>query len=169
MPRVTRDFADDDLVELRRAARELSFLAELARVTASAIESNDLFQLIIGETCRVLGVQVCSLYVVQEGDLLLAATNGLNPAGVGVARMPIGVGITGEAARLWRRLTESRSDLLPIVSHDVRTPLAIALTYVEALYERLSGEERTVIDQVRTELGHVGRMVETVHTAPRRR
>lgn len=252
---------DDDVAALHRTVDELSFLAALARTTSSALNPDELFEVIIKETCRVLGVPVCSLYVVQDGDLVLRATNGLNPAGVGVARMPIGVGITGEAARLmsliplsdatsdprfhwidgideddftamcsvplisanaqvvgvlnvqrqdahvwttdeqatltaiasqlagviersqlqrrleeqlvsereaterWRQLTQARSDLLSIVSHDVRTPLAIALTYVMALQERLRGEEQLVLEQVAAELNHISRMVETILSA----
>lgn len=249
------------MVSLRRTVAELAFLASLGRATSSALDEGELFDVIIAETCRVLEVPVCSLYVVEEGDLVLRATNGLNPAGVGVARMPIGVGITGEAARLmvmiplndapsdprfhwidgvdqdrftamcsvplmradarvvgvlnvqrqdvhewtrdecatltaiasqlagviersqlqrlleqqliaereatlrWRRLTQARSDLLSMVSHDVRTPLAIACTYVDALDERFHGEEQVVLRQVKDELDHVTRMVETILSA----
>lgn len=252
---------NEDVDALHRAVHELSFLAALARTTSSALDPDELFDVIIKETCRVLEVPVCSLYVVQDGDLVLRATNGLNPAGVGVARMPIGVGITGEAARLmsmipladatadprfhwidgidrdeftamcsvplmradarvvgvlnvqrqdahdwtpdeqatltaiasqlagviersqlhgqleeqlaseqevserWRQLTQARSDLLSMVSHDVRTPLAIALTYVTALRERLRGEEQLVLEQVAGELEHITRMVETILSA----
>jgi signal transduction histidine kinase len=252
---------NEDVAALHRAVNELSFLAGLARTTSSALDPDELFDVIIRETCRVLEVPVCSLYVVHDGDLVLRATNGLNPAGVGVARMPIGVGITGEAARLvsmipladatvdprfhwidgidrdeftamcsvplvradarvvgvlnvqrqdahdwtsdeqatltaiasqlagviersqlhrqleeqlaseqevserWRQLTQARSDLLSMVSHDVRTPLAIALTYVTALRERLRGEEQLVLEQVAGELEHITRMVETILSA----
>ena len=252
---------EGDLASLQRTLAEVSFLASLGRATSSALDEGDLFDLIIRETCRVLDVPVCSLYVVEGGDLVLSATNGLNPAGVGVARMPIGIGITGQAASLramiplrdaaadprfhwidgvdqerftamcsvplvraqdhvvgvlnvqrqdvhewtddecatltaiasqlagviernrlqrlleqqlaaereatrrWRQLTQARSDLLSMVSHDVRTPLAIASTYVDALDERLVGEEQKVLEQVKDELDHVTRMVETILSA----
>lgn len=260
-PSVDEPPTGDDVVSLRRAVAELSFLAHLGRATSSTLDEAQLFELIIVETCRVLEVPVCSIYVVEGGDLVLRATNGLNPAGVGVARMPIGVGITGEAARTmqvialrnapsdprfhwidgidqdrftamcsvplmrpdacvvgvlnvqrqdrhewtgderatltaiasqlagvierselqrllgeqlqaereatlrWRQLTQARSDLLSMVSHDVRTPLAIACTYVDALHERLHGEEQVVLERVKDELDHVTRMVETILSA----
>ena len=247
----------DDLEALRRAVVELSFLQHLAVVTSSELDPDELGRLIIRETCEAMHVEVCSLYMVEGDDLVLRATNGLNPAGIGVARMPVGVGITGDAARQvttvgvadvaedsrfawidgvdqerftamcstplvsggrvvgvlnvqrvgrhewtpderatleaiasqlagvferselqqqlerrlvteqeaterWRRLTQSRSDLLSIVSHDVRTPLTITLVYLEALRDRLSGQDREVADGVIAELGHVNRMVETI-------
>jgi len=249
---------DDDVAALRRAVAELTFLQHLAVVTSSELDHDALCRLIIRETCEAMQVQVCSLYMVEGDDLVLRATNGLNPAEIGRARMPVGVGITGDAAlrvatvgvadvaedprfhwidgvdqerftsmcstplvsgghrvvgvlnvqrvdrhdwtaderatleaiasqlagvierselqqqlerRLaaeqeaterWRRLTQSRSDLLSIVSHDVRTPLTITLVYLEALRDRLAGQDREVADGVLAELGHVNRMVETI-------
>jgi signal transduction histidine kinase len=253
-----RPGAPDDLDALRRAVAELSFLQHLAMVTSSELDPDELCRLIIAQTCEAMGVQVCSLYLVEGDDLVLRATNGLNPAGIGVARMPVGVGITGDAAlrvttvgvpdvaedprfnwidgvdqerftsmcstplvsgdrrvvgvlnvqredrhvwgddevatleaiasqlagviersslqqqlerRLvteqeaterWRRLTQSRSDLLNMVSHDVRTPLTITVVYLEALRDRLVGQDREVADGVIAELGHVTRMVDTI-------
>lgn len=90
--------APDDPAALRRAVDELTFLQRLARVSAATLDPDALCALVIRETCDVLGVEVCSLYLVEDGELVLAATNGLNPAGIGRARMPVGVGITGTAA-----------------------------------------------------------------------
>jgi signal transduction histidine kinase len=67
-----------------------------------------------------------------------------------------------EATERWRRLTQSRSDLLSIVSHDVRTPLTITVVYLEALRDRLVGQDREVAAGVLDELGHVTRMVDTI-------
>jgi len=253
-----REGARDDVGALRRAVAELSFLQHLAMVTSSELDPDELCRLIIAQTCEAMSVEVCSLYMVEGDDLVLRATNGLNPAGIGVARMPVGSGITGDAAmrvttvgvpdvaedarfnwidgvdqerftamcstplvsgdrrvvgvlnvqreqrhewtadevatleaiasqlagviersqlqqqlerRLdaereaterWRRLTESRSDLLNIVSHDVRTPLTITVVYLEALRDRLVGQDRLVAGEVLDELGHVTRMVDTI-------
>src|SRR5258708_14141723 len=91
--------AAGDLDGVRRAGAELSFLQQLAVVTSSELDPDELCQLIIAQTCEAMSVQVCSLYLVEGDDLVLRATNGLNPAGIGVARMPVGVGITGDAAK----------------------------------------------------------------------
>lgn len=248
----------EELDALRRAVAELSFLQHLARVTSSALDPDELLGLIIRETCQLMKVEVCSLYMTDGDDLVLTATNGLDPAGVGVARMPLGVGITGtvaatrgvvavadapadprfhwidgldqkeftamcsvplvsgdarvvgvlnvqtverhqwtddecatlvaiasqlagvierselnrrlqlqldaerEAVRRWREASQARSDLVSMVSHDVRAPLAIARTYVDALRERLHGESAEVAEvaaRIADELGHMERMV----------
>ncbi len=230
---------------------ELSFLQHLARATSSMLDPEQLCALVIRETCEVLGVEVCSLYVVDGDEVVLTATNGLNPVGADQARMPLGVGITGTAAmkrstiavrdvaqdprfhwidgldqerftsmcsvplisggtrvvgvlnvqtelphdwtnhetamlaaiasqlagtiershlqgQLERRLAESRalaearSDVLSAVSHDLRTPLTVVLTYVEALREGLTGAQRGVIDQIVDELARMERLVGTM-------
>src|SRR5919198_4685721 len=52
-----------------------------------------------GATAAV-GAEVCSLYLVDRdgSGVTLAATNGLDPRHVGVARLPMGIGITGRVA-----------------------------------------------------------------------
>lgn len=244
----------DEVAALRHAVEELTFLQRLAQMSSSTLDPDALRSLVIGETCRMMDVEVCSLYVVDGDQVVLSATNGLNPSGVGQARMPLGVGITGAAAALrtviavrdaasdprfhwidgvdqerltsmcsvplisgnarvvgvlnvqterpreWsaddtsmleaiaaqlagtmershlqsrlerqlddsRRLSQDRSDLMSALSHDLRTPLSIALTYVTALREELSAGRREVIDQVVAELERTGRMVETLLTS----
>src|SRR5262249_19749126 len=184
----------------------------------------------------------------------LIATNGLDPTGIGTARMPLGVGITGEVASTrqmiavrdvaedprfhwidgldqerftsmcsvplvsgetrvvgvlnaqtelpldWsseetamlsaiaaqlsgtmershlqgqlerrlaqsRALVEARSNLMSAVSHDLRTPLTVLLTYGEALRDELSGAQRGVIEQVIDEIERMERLVETILTS----
>src|SRR5258706_4897856 len=93
--------AAGDLDALRRAVAELSFLQHLAMVTSSELDPDELCRLIIAQTCEAMNVQVCSLYLVEGENLVLRATNGLNPAGIRVARMPFGDGLTGDATRLF--------------------------------------------------------------------
>src|SRR5215471_1034290 len=87
-----------DLTSLRHTIEELTFLQRLARVSSSMLDPDALCQMVIRETCDVLGVEVCSLYAVEGDEVVLIATNGLDPTGIGTARMPLGVGITGEVA-----------------------------------------------------------------------
>lgn len=242
------------MTALRRTIDELSFLQHLAQVSSAILDPDALCQLVIRETCDVLGVEVCSLYAVEEDEVVLIATNGLDPAGIGRARMPVGVGITGEVARsrsiiavrdvaddprfhwidgldqerftsmcsvplisggtrvagvlnvqtelphewtsdeqatltaiaaqlagtiersylqtqLERRLTEthalaeSRSDLMSAVSHDLRTPLTVVLTYLHALRDELTGAQREVADQIMDEVDRMERLVDTILTS----
>lgn len=242
------------MTALRRTIDELSFLKHLAQVSSAILDPDALCQLVIRETCEVLGVEVCSLYAVEDDEVVLIATNGLDPAGIGRARMPVGVGITGEVARsrtmiavrdvaddsrfewidgldqerftsmcsvplisggtrvagvlnvqtelphdwtsdeqatltaiagqlagtiersylqsqLERRLTEmhalaeSRSDLMSAVSHDLRTPLTVVLTYLDALRDELTGTQRQVADQIMDEVDRMERLVDTILTS----
>jgi K+-sensing histidine kinase KdpD len=55
---------------------------------------------VIERTTAAVDAEVCSVYLVDRDGrgVTLAATNGLDPRHVGVARLPMGVGITGRVA-----------------------------------------------------------------------
>ncbi|MGA8015099.1 MAG: ATP-binding protein [Candidatus Dormiibacterota bacterium] len=243
--------ATDDVAALQRIVGELSFLRRLAEASSSTLDPDELCALVIRETCDVMGVEVCSLYAVEGEEVVLTATNGLNPTGVGQARMQLGIGITGSAAlnreliSVWdvaddprfhwidgvdqerfrsmcsvplvsgqdrvvgvlnvqtekphqwtddetamltaiasqlagtiershlhgqlrgqledsRRLTQDRSDLISALSHDLRTPLSVVLTYMSALRDELVGQKREVTEQVIDELRRMERMIDTM-------
>ena len=94
-----------------RSAKESAFLSEVARLATSARTWDELMRTIIDRATAAVGAEVCSLYLLDRdgGGVTLAATNGLDREQVGVARLPLGVGITG-------RVAASRT---PIVSTDV--------------------------------------------------
>ncbi len=86
-----------------RAARrltELTFLEEVARLTTSARTWDELMRTIIDRTTAAADTEVCSVYLVDRdgSGVTLAATNGLDRDQIGVARLPMGTGITGRAA-----------------------------------------------------------------------
>lgn len=95
-----------------RRLRELAFIGEVARLATSARTWDELMQTVIDRTTAALSTEVCSLYLLDRDGtgVTLAATNGLDREQVGVARLPLGVGITGRVATTRR----------PIVSADVR-------------------------------------------------
>ena len=64
------------------------------------MDSEELVGLIIRETTAALGVDVCSLYLLNPGsrELALTATNGLNERMVGRVTMRVGEGVTGWVA-----------------------------------------------------------------------
>jgi len=86
---------------------ELAFLEEVARLAASARTWDELMRTIIDRATAAAGTEVCSVYLVDRdgSGLTLAATNGLDPSAIGVARLPMGVGITGRVAAGGRPLT----------------------------------------------------------------
>jgi signal transduction histidine kinase len=105
--RTPRDQGDPE-----RRLRELEFLHEFAQLATQARDWDELMNTVIGRTTVAVGVDVCSLYLMdREGDrLTLAATNGLDPNHVGKVSLAVGEGITGTVAERRR----------PLVVPDVR-------------------------------------------------
>lgn len=95
-----------------RRLHELTFLEEVARLATSTRTWDELMRTIIDRTTTAADAEVCSVYLVDRdgSGVTLAATNGLDRDQVGVARLPMGVGITGQVARTRR----------PLVSINVR-------------------------------------------------
>lgn len=90
-----------------RRLEELEFLAEVARLVSSARTWDELMGTIVDRATAAAQAEVCSLYLMDRDGtgMTLAATNGLDPEQVGVARLPLGVGITGRAAERRRPMT----------------------------------------------------------------
>jgi signal transduction histidine kinase len=84
-----------------RRLEELQFLAEVARLVGSARTWDELMGTIVDRATAAAQAEVCSLYLLDRDGaaVTLAATNGLDPEQVGVARLPLGVGLTGIAAQ----------------------------------------------------------------------
>jgi len=84
-----------------RRLEELEFLAEVARLVGSARTWDELMGTIIDRATAAAQAEVCSLYLMDRDGtgVTLAATNGLDPEQIGVARLPLGVGLTGRVAK----------------------------------------------------------------------
>jgi len=80
---------------------EISFLAEVAHMAATARTWEELMGTVIDRARAAARADVCSLYLTDRdgSGLTLAATNGLDQHAVGVARVEMGQGITGLAAQ----------------------------------------------------------------------
>ncbi len=80
---------------------EIAFLADVAHLAATARTWDDLMGTVIDRARAASRADVCSLYLVDRdgSGLTLAATNGLDQDAVGVARLQMGQGITGQAAQ----------------------------------------------------------------------
>jgi signal transduction histidine kinase len=91
---------------------ELTFLAEVARLAASARTWDELMGTIIDRARAASRAEVVSLYLMDRDGtgVTLAATNGLDQHAVGVARLRLGQGITGLVAR----------ERMPITTLDVK-------------------------------------------------
>jgi len=78
-----------------RRLEELEFLAEVARLVGSARTWDELMGTIVDRATAAAQAEVCSLYLLDRdgAGVTLAATNGLDPEQIGVARLPeLGVG-----------------------------------------------------------------------------
>ena len=90
-----------------RRLEELEFLAEVARLVGSARTWEELMGTIVDRATAAAQAEVCSLYLMDRDGtgVTLAATNGLDPEQVGVARLPLGMGITGIVAQTGKPTT----------------------------------------------------------------
>ncbi|MEO8625234.1 MAG: GAF domain-containing sensor histidine kinase [Candidatus Limnocylindrales bacterium] len=84
-----------------RRLAELEFLAEVAHLVGSARTWDELMGTIVDRATAAAQAEVCSLYLLDRdgAGVTLAATNGLDPEQIGVARLALGVGITGIVAQ----------------------------------------------------------------------
>ncbi len=78
--------------------RNLEILLTVSNYVGSVMELPDILKLITQKTSEAIGVDVCSIYLFRNddsGDLVLTATQGLNPDVVGKACFQKGRGIPG--------------------------------------------------------------------------
>ena len=99
-------------LDTERKLRELSFLHEFSKLLTTARNWDELMRTIVDRTTDALGVEVCSVYLMERdaARLRLAATNGLDRDQIGTVTLAVGEGLTGSAAEIGQ----------PIASPDVR-------------------------------------------------
>lgn len=129
--------------ELERRIRELSFLEHVVKISSSALDHEAVLRLIIDETVTATNTQVCSLYLWDEGEkaLVLTATNGLNPAGIGNVKLGLGEGITGWVA------AQRQAAAVPDVRSDPRfswVPNLDEETFISMLSVPIISQDRVV-------------------------
>jgi signal transduction protein with GAF and PtsI domain len=79
---------------------QLAALREISRAINAAWDLDTTLDLITRTTARVMGMDSCSIYLLDDAGthLILAATTGLDASAVGRARLALGEGLTGWAA-----------------------------------------------------------------------
>jgi uroporphyrinogen-III synthase len=89
----------DPLAKKLRA--QISALREITRAISAAWSLEQILALITRKTARVMDVDSCSIYLLDDKNeyLVLKATTGLAPGAIGHARLKIGEGLTGYAAK----------------------------------------------------------------------
>ncbi|QZD87533.1 phosphoenolpyruvate--protein phosphotransferase [Qipengyuania psychrotolerans] len=79
------------------SARQI--LTHLHEVMASRTHAQHKLDRVVEIIASALSSEVCSIYLLREGELELYATQGLNPEAVHVTRMAVGEGLTGTIAK----------------------------------------------------------------------
>jgi signal transduction protein with GAF and PtsI domain len=87
--------------ELERSRAQLAALREIGAAINSAWELEATLELITRKTAQVMGMDSCSIYLLDpDGEhLVLKATTGLAPESIGYARLRVGEGLTGWTAQ----------------------------------------------------------------------
>jgi len=99
---------------------ELWALHRVNGAVNSSLDEQEILRVVADTVAEVMRSDVCSIYLFQQPDaLVLRATHGLNPLAIGRARMFLGEGLTGRAAREGRPIavedlwSDPRSKHLP--------------------------------------------------------
>lgn len=76
-------------------SHKLILLEDISRIVVSSHDLHETLDHITALLAERMGVQVCSIYLVEEGRLVLRSTRGLKPSAVDKVRMSPGEGLTG--------------------------------------------------------------------------
>ncbi len=92
---------------------ELSLLADISALIGHAPDATETLPALVRLIADRLGVDVCSLYLVEEELLVLRATHGLDPASVGGVRMRPSEGLTGLTIEQMKAVAVEEAPLHP--------------------------------------------------------
>ncbi|MDR7521273.1 MAG: GAF domain-containing protein [Armatimonadota bacterium] len=86
---------------LERKEAEIRALRDISQAIGAALDLDETLHLITRKTAEVMGMDSCSIYLLDPAgeSLVLRATTGLAPESIGRARLRLGEGLTGHAAR----------------------------------------------------------------------
>jgi signal transduction protein with GAF and PtsI domain len=92
---------------------EIVSLEEISMLVSSDFELPQVLQQMAEKVAGQLKVSVCSIYLAEGEELVLAATYGFDPSFVGKIRIRIGEGITGTVAKEMQHISLSRASQDP--------------------------------------------------------
>ena len=104
------------VVTMQRANREhleIISLEEISMLVSSDFDLPQVLQLVAEKLAGQLKVSVCSIYLMEGSELVLAATYGFDAAFVGKIRIKLGEGITGTVGREKQHISLSRASQDP--------------------------------------------------------
>lgn len=92
---------------------EIISLEEISMLVSSDFQLPQVLQRVCEKVANQLKVSVCSIYLMEEGQLVLAATFGFDPSFIGKIRINIGEGITGAVAKDRQHISLSNASVDP--------------------------------------------------------
>jgi signal transduction protein with GAF and PtsI domain len=101
--------------EAKRLRAQLTALREITRAISAAWSLDKILNLITHKVARVMDVDSCSIYLVDDDHqyLVLKATTGLATESIGHARLKWGEGLTGHAAKIAKPVAASHASRDP--------------------------------------------------------
>ncbi|MBI5304372.1 MAG: GAF domain-containing protein [Chloroflexi bacterium] len=99
----------------KRLRAQLAVLREITRAISAVYSLDQILGLITRKTARVMDVDSCSIYLLDDDGkfLVLKATTGLATEAVGHARLKFGEGLTGHAAKIGKPVAASHASRDP--------------------------------------------------------
>ncbi|HEY6838755.1 MAG TPA: GAF domain-containing protein [Geobacteraceae bacterium] len=85
--------------QANREHLEIISLEEISMLVSSDFELPQVLRQMAEKVARQLKVSVCSIYLMEDEELVLAATYGFDPSFIGRIHIKIGEGITGAVAK----------------------------------------------------------------------
>ena len=99
----------------KKLPAQIAALREITRAISAAWSLEEILALITRKVARVMDVDSCSIYLLDDGDtyLVLKATTGLAAEAIGRARLKLGEGLTGHAAKIGKPVAASHASRDP--------------------------------------------------------
>ncbi len=118
----------------------LNLLRDITQAVAGAKDLDAALELLVGQIKLAMQTECCSIYILDEHELVLSATDGLKPESVGHVRMPLSEGLVGlvaereEAINLADARQHARFKLFPeAAEEEYRAFLAVPIIYQKQL------------------------------------
>lgn len=102
-------------VQVKRLRAQLTALREITRAISAAWSLDQILALITRKTARMMDADSCSIYLLDDANenLVLKASTGLAPDAIGRARLRLGEGLTGYAAKQAKPIAASHASRDP--------------------------------------------------------
>lgn len=99
-------------LRLEETEKQLRLLQKISRLMAREIQLGDALQSVVSLVVELMQSDSCLLYLLEEQELVLCASNNPRPNTLGRVRLALGEGLTGWVARERRLLSVSKEAYL---------------------------------------------------------